>query len=155
MIKIRVIAIGRDKDTWISDACRHFQKLLSREAELQFEYLVPTKPGKLSPGEIKKREGETIIGALGKGLTIALSDSGDKLDSLKFAKSLQRWQIESRGTIQFIIGGPFGLSSNVLDAADHVLSLSAMTFSHQIVRLVLLEQLYRGFSILRGTDYHK
>ncbi|MFH1686971.1 MAG: 23S rRNA (pseudouridine(1915)-N(3))-methyltransferase RlmH [bacterium] len=155
MIKIRIIAIGKDKDVWVTDACRHFQKLLGRDAEVEFKFLQAVKPGKLSPAEIKKREGEVIVGALGKGLTIALSDGGQSLGSVQFAEILQRWQIESRGTIQFLIGGPYGLADDILSAADHILSLSPMTFSHQIVRIVLLEQLYRAYSILRGTDYHR
>lgn len=68
---------------------------------------------------------------------------------------IEKWQTSSKGTITFLIGGPYGLDPSILKRADIVLSLSKLTFSHQLVRLTLLEQLYRAFSILHGTDYHK
>lgn len=92
---------------------------------------------------------------LGKGLVVALSDSGKKADSHEFARLLEQWQTRSNGTITFLIGGPFGLDESLLSRADVALSLSPLTFSHQLVRLVLLEQLYRAFSILSGSPYHK
>lgn len=156
MIRIRLIAVGKNKDTWVSDGCAHFEKLVSRWADCSWTILPSEKGAKnLTPAEIKKREAVRISKELKKGLTVALADSGLRLDSGEFAKQLEVWQGSSGGVISFIIGGAFGLDASILNGADHVLSLSPMTFSHQVVRLVLLEQLYRGFSILNNTDYHK
>lgn len=156
MIKLRLIAVGKDKDSWVSDGCAHFEKLLSRFADCSWTILPSEKGAKgMPPAEIKKREAVRIAKELKKGLYIALADSGRKLDSVKFAKQLENWQGRSSGVISFIIGGAHGLDASIVNKSDFVLSLSPMTFSHQVVRLVLLEQLYRGFSILHNTDYHK
>jgi len=156
LIKIRLIAIGKDKDTWVSEGCAHYEKLLSRWAEVSWTVLASEKAAKsLNPTQIKKREAPRITEKLGKGLHIALADNGRSYDSGGFAAQLEAWQGRSNGVISFIVGGAFGLDATVIAASDHVLSLSPMTFSHQLVRLVLLEQLYRGFSVLHNTDYHK
>ena len=88
-------------------------------------------------------------------MLVALSDSGKSCNSVSFSRLLERWQTTSGGTVTFLIGGPFGLDTSLLESADLILSLSPLTFSHQLVRLVLFEQLYRGFTILHNTSYHK
>lgn len=156
MVKIHIIAVGKDKDDWVTDGIAHFEKLLSRFARIKWTIIsAATKSSSLSAGEIKAREAESINEYLNGGTVNALSDSGRQFDSIKFAKLLERMLSQSSGEIKFIIGGPFGLDKNILNLSDDVISLSSLTYSHQIVRLVLLEQLYRAFSILRGTDYHK
>ncbi len=118
--------------------------------------MVPAiRAGSLSPTEIRKAEAERLGKHLGKGLTIALTDRGEALDSPALARKLEQWMAHAGGAIQFVVGGPFGLHKSVLEKADLQLSLSPLTFSHQIVRLVLVEQLYRALSILHRTDYHK
>jgi 23S rRNA (pseudouridine1915-N3)-methyltransferase len=109
----------------------------------------------LPPAEIKAREAERLESELGNGYLVALHDRGEKFDSPAFARRLEKLQTQSSGTIVFVIGGAFGLDSKLLERAQLRLSLSALTFSHQMVRLILLEQLYRAFSILHGTAYHK
>ena len=84
-----------------------------------------------------------------------MSDTGKQFDSESFAEFLQQLQNQGGSTLNFLIGGPYGHDASLLAAADRVVSLSSLTFSHQLVRVVLAEQLYRGFSILNGTDYHK
>lgn len=156
MLKIRIVAVGKNKDRWVSDGCAHFEKLLSRFALVEWSIVSPAKhSGSLSSQEIKKDEAKRLMSLLNKGTIIALSDIGKKVDSLSFSKILERVQISSKGTVTFVIGGAYGLGDLVLSNANMILSLSSLTFSHQLVRLVLLEQLYRGFSILHGTDYHK
>ena len=156
MLKLRIVAIGKDKQSWVSDGTSHYTKLLSRYAELEIRAIADTKTtSALSPAEIKSRQTSQIEKELGKGLLVALSDKGTEYDSVAFSKLLERAQITSGGSITFLIGGPYGLDDALLKKADHVVSLSRLTFSHQVVRLVLLEQLYRAFSILAGTDYHK
>ncbi len=156
MVRIRVIAIGKDKDPWISQACSHFSKLISRWARIEWVLLPsPKLSASLSPGEIKKTESALLKKESGKGVIIALNDSGQRFDSESFAEFLQQLQSQGGSTLNFLIGGPYGLDASLLADADRVVSLSPLTFSHQLVRIVLAEQLYRGFSILHGSDYHK
>lgn len=140
----------------MTDGCAHFEKLLSAFADIQWT-IIPSGvlPSSLSATEIKKREGERLGREFGKGIHIALADRGDLMDSPALARRLEKWQMQSAGIISFLIGGAYGLDDAILSRADFVLSLSPLTFSHQLVRLVLLEQLYRAFSILKGTAYHK
>jgi len=156
LLKITIIAIGKDKDAWVSDGAAHFEKLLGRWCRIHWRMLnSPVKSSSLSPDEIRRAESEPIRRELGRGHAIALTDRGRRFTSEEFATHLERLQVSAGGEILFVIGGPYGLDQSVLDRADEQLSLSPLTFSHQLVRLVLLEQLYRGFSILHGTDYHK
>lgn len=156
MIKITIVAIGKDKDKWVADGSEHFVKLLSRYATIEFKFLANIKSSaSLSPAEIKKQEAKELIKHLDKAYNIALSDAGQKFDSIKFASRWQKILQSSQSRINFIIGGPYGLDDEILNMADFKLSLSPMTFSHQLVRLVLLEQIYRAFSIINNTDYHK
>lgn len=156
MLKITIIAIGKDKDRWVSDGAAHFEKLLQRWCRLEWKMLSsPARSSALSPHEIRRVEGEVLRKEIAGHYSIALTDRGRAFDSREFAELLGQLQIVSGGEVCFVIGGPHGLDASVLDEAKEQLSLSPLTFSHQLVRLVLLEQLYRGFSILHGTDYHK
>lgn len=155
MIKIRVVAVGKDKDAWISDGLAHYEKLVSRYAAVDWTVVTAVQGKGMAPAEIKRREAERLGKHLGRGLTVALADRGKACDSPALARLMERWQTQSGGTITFVIGGAYGLDPTILKAADFTLSLSSLTFSHQLVRLVLLEQLFRAFSILHGTDYHK
>lgn len=156
LLNINIILIGKNKDIWVTEGCTHYEKLISRFANISWSVIVPPKKlSALSPAEIKTKEGELIIQTISKGTVIALADSGKKVDSHRFADMLDKLHTTSGGTINLIIGGAYGLDNAVLDQAKEILSLSPLTFSHQLVRLVLLEQLYRAFSILHNTDYHK
>ncbi len=156
MLRIRVVAIGKDKDPWVTEGSEHYLKLLSRYANVQIDLLPGLKStSSLSPDEIKKREAQRFDKALGSSRFIALSDRGKRHDSRSFARWLQKQQSISGGSVTILIGGPYGLHEHLLARAETILSLSELTFSHQLVRLVLLEQIYRGFSILAGSSYHK
>ena len=156
MLRISVIQIGKDKDRWVTDSCEHYLKLLKRFANVEIKLLPDVKnASSLPPDELKKAQGELILNQVGNVTTVALADFGTAYDSRRFAAFLEKLQSSSGGKVAFVIGGAYGLSQAVLDRAEYKLSLSPLTFSHQLVRPVLLEQLYRGFSILAGTDYHK
>lgn len=156
MISLRILAIGDYKDTWVAEGCNHFVKMLSRYAAVELKsFRSPKNSPSLSPDEIRKAEARLLSPVLSKGLIVALSDAGTLYDSHAFARMIEKWQISSKGTISFLIGGPYGLDRSILERADVVLSLSKLTFSHQIVRITLLEQLYRAFTILHGIGYHK
>lgn len=156
MLKVEVVAIGRDKEPWLSDGVAHYTKLLNRFCRLTLTVLPALKKSAaLSPAEIRRQEAERFRPFLDRPTSIALTDHGRAYDSPNFAKFLADLQAHAGGSVVFLIGGPHGLADDILTKATHRVSLSPLTFSHQIVRLVLLEQLYRGFSILHNTDYHK
>ena len=156
MLKIQVVAIGKDKDQWVTDGVAHYTKLLSRYCRLTSLAVPSPKQSKsLSPVETRRLEAERLRPYLARDTSIALTDRGKQFASPAFAKLLSKLQATSGGRATILIGGPYGLDESILDEADYRVSLSPLTFSHQLVRLVLLEQLYRGFSILNNTDYHK
>jgi 23S rRNA (pseudouridine1915-N3)-methyltransferase len=155
LLKVRIVAIGKDKDPWISEGGNHYVKLLSRYATVATRIIPALKTtASLSPAEIKSREAERFEKELGKDFLIALSDRGVKTDSVGLAQKIEKLQARS-SAITFLIGGAYGLDERIIKRADLVLSLSPLTFSHQLVRLILLEQLYRALSILHGSSYHK
>ena len=156
MFKIRIIAVSRGNVDWVEQACDHYEKLLKKYASVETVRISSRKASRnLSPTDIRKSEMELIIKSLSDWFSIALTDSGDKLDSIAFANKLETWRDKHGGRIQFLIGGAFGLDPALLLNSGFRLSLSPLTFSHQLVRPILMEQLFRGLSILHGSDYHK
>ena len=156
MLNIRVISIGKDKEPWITDGCNHYLKLLSRYARVELLLLPSLKSASsLSGADIKATEAEKLGKAVGTDYLVALHDRGQTFDSPALARRLQKIETDARGTVSFVIGGAFGLDERLLERADLILSLSPLTFSHQLTRLILLEQLFRAYSILHGTAYHK
>ena len=159
-MKLRVICVGRLKEKFYTDAVNEFKKRLSRFAEVEIVELADEKaPEKLSDAEleqIKLAEGRRILGKLADGETVvALDIRGVQLSSTELAEKLKNLMLEGKSRIAFIIGGSNGLSSEVLTRADFKLSFSKMTFSHQIFRIMLVEQLYRAFKIINNEPYHK
>lgn len=109
----------------------------------------------LSAEEVKRREGELLLKEIISTDYVVLLDEGGKtFTSLQFAAQLEQWAMRGTKQIKFICGGAYGFSEAVYQRANEKLSLSAMTFSHQLVRLLFLEQLYRGYTILRNEPYH-
>ena len=157
MVKIKVIAVGKTKEGWIKEGILHYQKLLKKYVELE---LVEIREEKIT----KSRKAEKILDAEAKkilrytekpSLCIALDVKGKSLSSKKFAQLFEENLSRGYSEFVFILGGALGLSQRVLDACPIKLSLSQMTFTHEMSRLILLEQIYRAFSILKGTRYHK
>lgn len=155
MLKVTILAVGKNKDQWVSAGLEHYQKLLSRYMRLEWKIVAPKTSGSLSAGETKKREAELLEPHLSDSCVIALSDTGEKFDSTGFAAFMEQSRDLSGSRITFVIGGPYGLDDAILNNVSKVISLSPLTFSHQLVRLVLCEQLYRAFSIINNTGYHK
>ena len=156
MIKIRVIAVGKDKDAWVSDASNHYIKLLKRFADIDIAIVPSVKSSANMPAsQIKKNEAERLMKKIAGDSYVALSDSGKKMDSTEFSRWLERTIDSCSGRVSFVIGGAYGLDDSILSQAKQTVSLSALTFSHQLVRPVLLEQLYRGLTIIHNTGYHK
>ncbi len=108
----------------------------------------------LSEQQQKEREGELILSNIQQGdIVVLLDERGQQMRSIEFARWIEKKQLSARRLV-FVIGGPYGFSNSVYERADEQISLSKMTFSHQMVRLVFVEQLYRGCTIIRGEPYH-
>lgn len=156
MLKINIISIGKNKDKWVDEAILHYVKLLKKYSLLTFDFIPGKKLSKnYSEDELRSLEAKLIKPKLRSRYQIALSDKGRSYDSKEFSKWLSALPNKSFGSCDFIIGGIYGLDKSFLKSCHEIISLSPMTMSHQIIRPVLLEQLYRGFSILSGSKYHR
>lgn len=159
-MNINIIAIGKIKEKFIKEAIKEFQKRLSRYCRLNIIELDDEKaPQHLSEKDmdiIKDKEGERILNKLNpSSYIIALEVKGKTLSSEDFSSKIEDLMIEGNNDITFIIGGSIGLSKEVLSKCNYKLSFSKMTFPHQLMRLILLEQIYRGFRIMKNEPYHK
>jgi 23S rRNA (pseudouridine1915-N3)-methyltransferase len=157
MLKIRIIVVGRTKSAFLRDGETFYLARLRKYAQVQW---VETKPSKIIKGRpdevILKDEAEGIEKQLSPGAhMVALDRLGCQCGSEGFAAWLDSLSSRGVSVVSFIIGGPLGLSRDMLEQADEVLSLSEFTLTHEMSRLILLEQLYRAFTILRGEKYHK
>jgi len=156
-MKIKIIVVGKTKEKFLQSGEEEFQQKLARYCQLEWVVVKEEKiiSDKAEP-IIKPKEAERILNKTSKGsLVIALDRTGDQMSSKELAEFLQQKMNEGYGETTFIIGGTLGLGKNVLKSAATVLSLSKMTFTHEMSRLILLEQLYRAFTILKGKKYHK
>lgn len=159
-VKITCVAVGKIKEMYFSEAVKEYAKRLSRYCKLEIVELPDEKtPDRASAAEeaaILEREGERILKAVREdAYVIALAIEGKVLDSVEFSSRLERLGVEGKSHIVFVIGGSLGLSPAVMKRADESVSFSRMTFPHQLMRVILLEQVYRGFRIMKGEPYHK
>ncbi len=159
-MKITVVAVGKIKERFFEDAVKEYEKRLGRYCKLEIVQVADEKTpdGAMEALErqIKEREGERILAQIKDGAyVIALAIEGKMLDSEELAKKLGQLAVSGVSHLVFVIGGSLGLSGAVLERADYRLSFSKMTFPHQLMRVILLEQVYRGFRILNHQPYHK
>jgi 23S rRNA (pseudouridine1915-N3)-methyltransferase len=154
-MKIKILMVGKNKDRAIDQAITEFGKKLNPFCRIELRYLKDERITD-NPEKALGKEALTIQNHLNADdFVIALDERGKMLSTLEFAKSFTKFQQASTKTITFIIGSAYGLAPMIKQNADLVLSLSPLTMSHQIARLVLLEQLYRIFTLMRGMPYHK
>jgi 23S rRNA (pseudouridine1915-N3)-methyltransferase len=156
-MRIFLVAVGRLRDATIRDGVDDYVRRLSHYASVK---LVEVKGERVRKGvprdQLLAREGTRLLQAIPQdAYTIALDRVGESCRSEDLADRLARLGVEGRSRVAFVIGGPLGLASAVIDRADWRLSLSEMTFPHEMSRLILSEQIYRAFTIIRGEDYHK
>lgn len=159
MLNIHIVCIGKIKETYLKDAILEYSKRLSKFCKLDFIELSDEKiPDKLNPSlelEIKEKESKQILSHLPKdSFKIALDLKGKEFSSEEFSKKLDDLSME-HSHISFIIGGSLGLSKEVLDNCNLKICFSKMTFPHQLIRVFLLEQIFRAFKISRGETYHR
>jgi len=154
---LKIISPGKTKKKYLAEGIADFQQRLKVFADCQLIYTKDSKGGSNKPERlVMEEEGQSLLVKIERpALVIALDRKGEQVSSEKMAELLGRWEQEGRRTVIFLIGGHLGLSGNILEKADMLLSLSQMTFTHEIARLLLLEQLYRAFTIRQGSGYHK
>ncbi|WP_203292618.1 23S rRNA (pseudouridine(1915)-N(3))-methyltransferase RlmH [Luteirhabdus pelagi] len=155
-MNIRLITIGKTDDKRLRSLIAEYEKRLRRYVKFSLEELPDIKNAKnLSEAQQKQVEGELILKKLDPSdVLILLDEKGKHYTSVKFANFLQKKMNSGLKTLVFVIGGPYGFSEEVYTAAKGKVALSEMTFSHQMVRLFVVEQIYRGFTILRNEPYH-
>lgn len=159
-MQITIAVVGKLKEKYLKQGIDEYLKRLSAYAKVQVVEVADEKaPENLSDTEmeqIKQREGERILQQIKPDQhVVALAIGGEMWSSEKLATQMDNWATYGRSSVAFVIGGSLGLSDDVLRRADVKLSLSKMTFPHQLARLILLEQIYRGFRINRGEPYHR
>lgn len=159
-MKITLVTVGKIKEKFYEAAISEYAKRLSRYCKLEIVQVAdektPDKASSLMEEQIKEKEGERILSQIKDGTyVIALAIEGRMLSSEELAEKINSLGIGGTSSIVFVIGGSLGLSKKVTDRADFLLSFSKMTFPHQLMRVILLEQVYRGYRIVAGEPYHK
>ena len=158
-MNINIVVVGSIKEKFYRDAIDEYAKRLSRYAKMSITEVKDEKtPANASTSEedkIKQIEAERILSKFNNSYVVALAIDGKKYTSESFAKRMENYDILSKGNLAFVIGGSLGLHESVLKRADERLSFSDMTFPHQLMRVILLEQIYRAYRIRNNEPYHK
>ncbi|WP_191858931.1 23S rRNA (pseudouridine(1915)-N(3))-methyltransferase RlmH [Hanstruepera ponticola] len=153
---IKLLAIGKTDNKQLQTLIADYQKRLRHYIKFDFEIIPDLKKAKnLSAIQQKQKEGELILSRINPtDILILLDENGKQMDSVVFSQYLQKHMNSGIKQLIFVIGGPYGFSEEVYNKAQGKLSLSKMTFSHQMIRLFIVEQLYRAFTILKNEPYH-
>lgn len=155
-MQIKLLAIGKTDNKQLQTLIDDYQKRLGFYIKFDFEIIPDLKKVKnLSEAQQKQKEGELLLAKLSTtDVLILLDENGKQHDSLGFSEYLQKHMNSGVKQVVFVIGGPYGFSQEVYNKANGKIALSKMTFSHQMIRLFMVEQLYRAFTILRNEPYH-
>ena len=155
-MKIILITVGKTDQQWLSDGIRQYTERLSHFCQFEFQVIPDIRNTRSMEASVQKeREGEQILKLLQPSDDVyLLDDKGFEMTSPQMAQWLEKRMSQSTKRLVFIIGGPYGFSPDVYNRVPGRLSLSRMTFSHQMVRLIFVEQLYRAFAILNNLPYH-
>lgn len=153
-MKISIWCIGKTDEKYLVEGIDKYLQRLKHYSKVEYDVIKDVKPGQ-TPEETLKREAEVVLAKLKPEDTLILMDErGEMYDSVKFASYIEKLQIQAQKHVVFLIGGAFGHHTLIRNRANHLISLSKMTFSHQMVRLFLVEQIYRAFTIIRNEKYH-
>ena len=160
MIRVTLICVGKIKESYFREAVQEYSKRLSGYCRLQIIEVADEKtPDGASPAEEEKildLEGERILSKIPQGAyVVSLEIEGRKMDSVQLARWIEQKSVQGESHLVFVIGGSLGLSRSVKSRANLKLSFSDMTFPHQLMRVILLEQIYRAFRIIAKEPYHK
>lgn len=154
---LKFLFLGKTKESYLDQGITDFCSRLQRFVKVEIKIIKQKRKGGKEPeAKIKEETGRLLLANISRSsFVVALDPGGRQLTSEKLAETLTSWENQGIKSVVFIIGGELGLSREVLDKSDTVLSLSRMTFTHEMTRLLLLEQLYRAYTINTGTGYHK
>ena len=160
MIRITLLCVGKIKEAFFRDAVAEYVKRLGRYARLEIVEVEDEKtPDRATPREeeqILEKEGKRLLGRIRDDMyVIALAIQGKPVSSEGLAEKIRKLTLKGESHLAFVIGGSLGLSGEVMDRAQESISFSALTFPHQLMRVILTEQIYRSFRILQGEPYHK
>ena len=154
-MKIKIINVGNKLNKWESDGIGYYQKQLPKNIRISFINLKSQQNPNLSKKEILQKEGKQVLSKISRSdFVISWDSTGKQLDSYEFSNFILD-STQSKKEIFFIIGGSHGLSMEVLNRSNQVFSASLLTFPHRLFRLILMEQIYRAFSIMQNKPYHK
>lgn len=154
-MKHTVLFLGKTKDAFIAKGIDEYSARLKHYTSFSFRTLRKKNRGKQGTS-LKADQGSLLLGSVPSGsLIVALDSRGVQFTSEAFAKKIEGWELRGIKQVSYLIGGPEGLSENVVKSADLILSMSKMTFTHDLIRLFLTEQLYRAYTIKAGEKYHK
>lgn len=159
-MRITIYTVGKIKEKYFTDAIREYGKRLGRYCKLEIAEVAdektPDGAGEALERQIREKEGERLLKCIREDVyLIALAIDGKMYDSVEFSRKIEQLGIQGKSHIGFVIGGSLGLADSVMSRADEKISFSKMTFPHQLMRVVLLEQIYRGYRIAKGEPYHK
>lgn len=159
-MKISIIAVGRIKEKYYREALAEYTKRLSKYCRLEITEVedekTPDKASAVLEEQIKEKEAKRILKYIKDDAhVITLEIQGKKLDSMAFSEKINKLAVYGKSHIQFVIGGSLGLHKIISERADDKISFSDMTFPHQLMRVILVEQIYRGYRIIQGEPYHK
>lgn len=159
-MKITVITVGKIKEKYLRDAIAEYSKRLSKYCKLEIlevaDEKTPENASETVEEGIRQKEGERILKHIKEdAYVITLEIGGKMLDSVEFSRKIESLGIQGKSHICFVIGGSIGLGQEVLKRSDYGLSFSKMTFPHQLMRVILLEQIYRSYRIMSNEPYHK
>ncbi len=155
-MKFQFLTIGKSHETYVHEGIQLFTKRIGAYFPVQWQIIPsPKNAGSMSEAELKQGEAETILSLVKKDdYLVLLDERGKQLSSEELAAFIQQRANESEKSIVFVIGGAFGVSNEIMQRADYTWSLSKLVFPHQLVRLMLAEQIYRACSIIRNEKYH-
>uniref|UniRef100_UPI0032175027 23S rRNA (pseudouridine(1915)-N(3))-methyltransferase RlmH n=1 Tax=uncultured Draconibacterium sp. TaxID=1573823 RepID=UPI0032175027 len=155
-MKITLLVVGKTDTSYLREGMDEYIKRMKYYINFEIEIIPDIKKGKNTSIEIQKaKEGDLILSKLGLGKELHLFDEKGKMfSSVEFSQFIEKKMISGPKELVFVIGGPYGFSKEVYQRASSKISLSRMTFSHQMVRLLCVEQIYRAFTILKGEPYH-
>lgn len=155
-MKVRFWMIGKTAEAYLEKGMAIYEKRIPHYIPFQAEIIPDIKQAKnLDQPTLKQKEGELILKKLdNRDFLVLLDEHGKSYRSVEFAAQMEKWSLQGMDNLVFLIGGAYGFSDEVYERANAKMSLSPMTFSHQMVRLIFLEQLYRAMSINKGEPYH-
>ncbi len=154
-MRVRLLSVGKPRDREIDSLHRRYAERIRKfGVDYEATWVEEVRPGgRFADDHVRARESEALLASLGdRGTSIALDRSGEAWTTEELAARLERW---GSPAVTFLVGGPLGHHANLLSRAGHAWSLSRLTFPHELVRVLLAEQIYRALTILRGVPYHK